>query len=501
MPSGAVVCDHRSMETTPAPPRPRPPAATRPWRDLARSRSSRVIGGVAGGLGHHLGIDPLLVRIAFAVLAFAGGTGILLYGVLWVLVPVEADPRAAAPTGRRPPTAQQGIALALITLGVLLLLRAVGLWFGDALVFPVVLAAAGSAIVWGRSDREQRAAWSRLASRVPGQAVATAASSPASPVRIVIGTLLVAGAIAGFLAANDALVQASDLLLAVVAALVGVGLLFGPWLWRLVDQLGEERRQRIRQEERAELAAHLHDSVLQTLALIQRNADQPHRMMSLARRQERELRAWLYGAAAPDATPTTIAAAMAALTEELEAAHDIVLEAVLVGDAPLDERASALLAAIREACTNVAKHAGVPGVDVYLEVEEAEVVAFVRDRGAGFDPASVPGDRQGIRRSIVERVERHGGAVTIRSAPGEGTEVELCVPRRTRPTNGHDANGSPAGPTQGAAPATSPSAPPPGHAPPRPDQASSPAAGLGAPSPASRSTTPSPPASPPEPRS
>jgi phage shock protein PspC (stress-responsive transcriptional regulator) len=407
------------MDRSSAAPPPPPPAPR-----FARSRDDRVVAGVAAGLGHRAGVDPVLVRIGFVLLAFAGGAGIIAYGLLWALLPLES----VTPPPRRPPSLQQGVALALITLGVLLLLRQVGLWFGDALVIPVTLAAAGSAVVWTRGDEADRSRWSRL----PGGALSAAAAAPVSPVRIVVGTVLVAGAVAGFLAANDAFSAVRDLGLALVAAVAGSLLLFGPWLWRLWEQLGVERRERIRQEERAELAAHLHDSVLQTLALIQRSADQPRRMVTLARRQERELRTWLYGTASVPGRPVTLADAVDATLQEVEESHDLTVEEVVVGDTPVDERVQALLAATREACTNVAKHAGVREVDVYVEVDDDVVLAFVRDRGIGFDPDAIAGDRQGLRRSIVERLERHGGTATVRSAPGEGTEIELCVPRPRR---------------------------------------------------------------------
>jgi signal transduction histidine kinase len=386
-----------------------------------------MVAGVAGGIGQRLGVDPMLVRIGFAVLAFAGGTGILAYGLLWALLPLESDQATAG----RPATLQQGTALALITLGLLLLLRSLGLWFGDALVVPVVLVAAASAVVWTRSDESDRTRWTGR----PVEALSAAATAPVSPLRIVAGTVLVAGAIAGFVAATDAVVAVRDVGLALVAAVAGVALLFGPWLWRLWTALGSERRERIRQEERAELAAHLHDSVLQTLALIQRSSDQPRRMVALARRQERELRSWLYGTATAPGRPGRLGDAVDAVVEEVEATHDLAIGSIVVGDAVVDEHVAALLAALREACVNVAKHAGVAEADVYVEVEDDAVVAFVRDRGRGFDRDAVPDDRQGIRRSILDRLERHGGRATIVTGPGEGTEVELCVPRPEAPTD------------------------------------------------------------------
>ncbi|HSK23267.1 MAG TPA: PspC domain-containing protein [Egicoccus sp.] len=397
-----------------------PTAERRPPRE-------KVIGGVAAALGARLGVDPVLIRIAFVVLTTAGGAGILLYGVLWAFTPLSAQPH---PDGRRPATLQQATALGLITLGVLFLLRAFGLWFGDALVFPVALAAAGSAIVWTRVDDADRSRFSRVAARLPGgHLLASNSDGPASPVRLLVGTLLVAGAVAGFLAGQDSLGALRDLGFAVVAALAGLGLLFGPWLWGLLDQLGLERRERIRQEERAELAAHLHDSVLQTLALIQRSAEQPRRMVALARRQERELRSWLYGQRDTLHDQSNLTSAVEQVAEEVEAVHDLSIDVVVVGDAPLDERVMALLAAMREACVNVAKHARVTDASVYVEVEDDKVTAFVRDRGAGFDLDEVPDDRRGVRESIIGRLDRHGGHGRVVSRKGQGTEIELCVPR------------------------------------------------------------------------
>lgn len=398
------------------------------------TQRSRVIGGVAAGLGERLGVDPVLIRIAFVVLSLAGGSGVLLYGVLWAFTPIAA----ARTERRRPATLQQATALGLITLGVLFLLRELGLWFGDALVFPVTLAAVGSAIVWTRVDDADRNRWARVTARIPGgQALTSASGGPASPVRLIVGTLLVAGAVAGFVAGQEGFGALADLGFAVVAALAGIGLLFGPWLWRLVDQLGLERRERIRQEERAELAAHLHDSVLQTLALIQRSADQPRRMVALARRQERELRGWLYGQRDTLHEQANLEGAVEQVAEEVEAVHDLQIDVVVVGDAPIDDRVRAMLAAMREACVNVAKHAGVAAASVYVEVEDDKVTAFVRDRGAGFTLDQVPEDRRGVRESILGRLDRHGGHGRVWSQPGQGTEIELCVPRG-RPAANHE---------------------------------------------------------------
>lgn len=423
----------------PPPPPPAPPprrsGAPHGW---TRSRGDRVLGGVAGGLARRLGVDALLVRIGFVVLAAAGGLGVLAYLLLWALLeeePVDepADgplPWAWPPRPAVPLSPRRLIALGLMALGGLLLVRRLGLWLGDGLVWPIVLVAAGSAIVWARGTADTGA---RRARRGPDRAPPpSVVSAPASPLRIALGTLLALAGVAGFLAANVTLSAVRDLGLALLAATIGLGLLLAPWLWRLATQLTAERRERIRQEERAELAAHLHDSVLQTLALIQRASDRPRRMVALARRQERELRAWLYGGAT--ARPTaTLAGAVASLGEEVETTHGIEVEVVVVGDAELDAALEALLGAVREACVNTAKHAGVGRVDVYVEAaDDEQVVAFVRDRGRGFDPDAVAADRRGIRDSIVGRLARHGGTAAVVSRPGEGTEVELTVPGPAR---------------------------------------------------------------------
>lgn len=401
---------------------------------FARSPTDRVVAGVAGGLSTRLGVDAVILRIAFVALAFAGGAGVVLYLLAWAVTP-EDDPADAVDRPAREPNVQQAVALGLIVLGVLLLFRQAGLWVGDSLVWPVVVAAVGSAVIWTRGSAADRARWSRFGARIPGNPVEAVFGGRISTGRVVVGGLLIAAGMAAFLAANDALLALRDVGLAVIVTLAGAGLIFGPWLWRLLGELTAERRERIRSEERAEMAAHLHDSVLQTLALIQRSADEPRRMVSLARRQERELRQWLYGERRhPEglAAPATLRGTIDAFAEEVEAAHDVAVDVVVVGDAPVDDDVHALLSAAREATVNAAKHAGVADVSVYVEARPGVVEAFVRDRGSGFDPARVSTDRRGIAESIEGRMARHGGGAEIWTEPGEGTEVVLHLPRRDR---------------------------------------------------------------------
>ena len=378
---------------------------------------------MAGGLGERLGVDPLLIRVAFVVLAIAGGSGVVLYLLAWALS-IEPDSDAARARPVRPPSARLAFAVGLIVLGTMLLLREVGLWFGDQIVWPVALAAAGSAVIWARSDDRDRARWAIL----PGNPVEALFTGRVGLARVVVGGLLVASGLAlGFANTGPDLAAAVDALAGVAVTVVGLGLIFGPWAARLIHQLAEERRGRIRSEARAEMAAHLHDSVLHTLALIQR-VDASPEVAALARRQERELRAWLYRAPVPP--EGRLRPAVEAIATRVEQRHNVPVDVVVVGDAPLDEAGRALVEACQEAALNAAKHSGAPLVSVYVEVEPDELSGFVRDEGKGFDPDQVPTDRRGIADSIRGRIRRHGGSVSILSAPGEGTEVQLRLPRR-----------------------------------------------------------------------
>ena len=410
-------------------PRTPTPGRARPALGFHRSVDDRVVAGVAGGLGERLGVDPVFVRVAFVALSFAGGAGIILYLVAWLVS--EDAPEDAIERTARDPNLQQAVALGLIVLGLLLLLRQAGLWLGDTLVWPIVVAAFGSAVMWTRGSADDRARWSRMASRIPGNPVESIFEGRVSLVRLLVGAILIAAGLAAFLAVNDAVLALRTVALALIVSLVGAMLVFGPWVWRLLQELSAERRERIRSEERAEVAAHLHDSVLQTLALIQRSADQPRRMVSLARRQERELRAWLYGRG-DDPGADSLRAAFDAMAEEVEAHHDVGVEVVVVGDTPVDDDVRATVEAAREAVVNAAKHAGVPSVSVFVEAGPDELGVFVRDRGKGFDPGATGPDRRGIAESIVGRMARRGGEAEILSDPGAGTEVALSLPRRTR---------------------------------------------------------------------
>ena len=376
-----------------------------------RSRTDRVIAGVCGGVGARLGIDATIVRIAFVALALAW-VGVPLYLLGWVLLPqtsaatAETEPADAARPARA--AARRAVGMGLIVVGTVLLVRHLGVALPDAVIWPALCVAFGLGIVVWRAQ--------------PGAGLDRGAAA-----RISAGTILLALGIGVTAATNLSLSAVRDGLLSGGLVVGGLALILGPWVAVLVRDRREERQRRIRADERSEMAAHLHDSVLQTLALVQRS-DDPARMAALARRQERELRGWLYGGASePD--PTTVRAAVEHLAGVIEDRHGVVMDVVAVGDAPLDPAMESLVAAAGEAMTNAARWSGCPTVSVYVEATPQGVDVFVRDRGAGFDPRAVDGDSRGIRDSIRGRLDRVGGRCEITSSKGHGTEVRLHLAR------------------------------------------------------------------------
>ena len=377
---------------------------------LYRAVDGRAVGGVAAGVAEHLGLSPLVVRLAFCALALAGGAGVLMYAALWLLVPQQQQGAGDRSDGRG-----QLLALAALGAGSLLLLQGFGVLSTASTVGPLLLALAGLVLVWRQADEAQRSRWVET-TRGPGGAA-----------RAVAGAVLLVAGLGGFLATRGQLGAARQGLLSTVVVVVGLGVLTGPFWIRMTAELRDERRERIRSQERAEVAAHVHDSVLQTLALIQKAADDPREVTRLARSQERDLRGWLYR---PDADAArSLAAALEQAAAEVEEDHRVAVEVVVVGDCPVDARQGALVAAAREAMVNAAKHAGVDRLQVYAEVEPERVTAFVRDRGAGFEPGAVPADRLGLAQSVIGRMERNGGTAQVRSTPGDGTEIRLEAPR------------------------------------------------------------------------
>jgi signal transduction histidine kinase len=387
-------------------------------RLFARSASQRLFSGVASGFAERVGVDPLVVRLALVLLTLAGGAGAFLYLLGWALS-APADESSAHVV--EPVSNNRTVAIGCFTIAALLVLRSAGIWLGDALMVPAMVLAIGTAALWSFEPSKRR-----LPYRSPVDALL--AGGRVTAMRVVVGGGLVLVGLVSLAARGGTAEDLRRAASAVGLAAAGVVVAVGPVIGRLSREAADERRERIRSETRAEVAAHLHDSVLQTLALIQRNSNDPRRMISLARRQERELRTWLYGSRDTLTPPTTLARAIDAVTEEIEAAHDVRIDTVIVGDLVLDDTLEGLVAAVREATVNAAKHAGVADIAVYVEVEDGQVTAFVRDRGRGFVLEAVPADRQGIRGSIQARILRLGGTTEINSEPGAGTEVQIQLP-------------------------------------------------------------------------
>lgn len=412
----------------------------RPPRKLYRSSDGRWLGGVARGLAGHLGLPVIWVRLVFVGLFMAHGFGALLYAAFWFFVPLGVGGVGAekhslvgtetAPDGRRKlvarkPDKGQLVALLLMVIVSVVFVSSVNLG-GAARVYlvPIVLVAAGVALVWRQADNARRARWVEVGRK----------RHTLTLLRAGVGVLLVTAGVSAMFWLQGSAAHLGAVLQAALAVLVGITLLAGPYLVRMTQDLSEERLMRIRAQERAEVAAHVHDSVLHTLTLIQRNADNANEVRRLARAQERDLRTWLYkpeGTGKDEADePDTVAEAVRRNAAEVEDKHGVPIEVVVVGDCPLDERTGAQMQAAREAMVNAAKYGGEGGaVQVYAEVEGRTVFVSVRDRGPGFDPDSIPADRMGVRESIIGRMERNGGTARLRSVPGGGTEVELEMER------------------------------------------------------------------------
>jgi signal transduction histidine kinase len=397
---------------------------------LRRRRDGRLVAGVATGLAARTGIDVTFVRIVFVMASLLSLFGVAAYVVAWLLLPADD---ADGNIGSKALADRRGIALAA-GLGSLLcvlffIASTLGAGWLGSLAWPLVISAVGITLIWRNSPADEQAVLHRLAEPVLG--LAEGGRRSRSLLRITAAVLLLAIGLGLLLAGRTphALLQPVAGVVLVMAAIV-IGL--GPWWLRIARDLVIERQARARAEERADMAARVHDSVLQTLALIQRRADQPQQVIQLARAQERELRSWLFDGPPPGSVAgeaLTLAAGVRLIQQEVEAQHEIAVEAVTVGDCELDDDLSALLAAAREATVNAAKWSGAPVVSLFAEVEPTEVVLFVRDRGRGFDPEAVPADRKGLAESIHARITRRGGSVTVRSARGEGTEVSLVMPR------------------------------------------------------------------------
>lgn len=390
------------------------PNAPGAYPRLVRPVAGRVVAGVAQGAAAQLRLDPVVLRLAFVLLTLVNGLGVVAYAALWMFTPRE-QVKGPEPGRDWSQLAAYGVLwLALAALGWL-----TGTSDGGFGTWPIAVGGIGALILWQQADPSRRRRWMSGAVKQ----VST------TWVRTIIGTLLVVVGAIGFLAANDELAKARTGLVFTAVVVGGMLVIATPWMASLLKELQRERTERIRQEERAEMAAHVHDSVLHTLTLIQRNSGDSREVTRLARSQERELRNWLYQP--KQDADATLAAAVRRVAAEEEDAHGVPIEVVCVGDCDLDESLAPLLQAARQAMVNAAKYSESPVISVYAEVEGDEVTVFVRDRGKGFTIDEVPEDRMGIRQSIIGRMERHGGSARVKTEPGAGTEVMLTMKRNT----------------------------------------------------------------------
>jgi signal transduction histidine kinase len=402
-----------------------------PNGQLRRDLADRLGGGVASGLAAWKGYNVTTVRIAFALLAvITSGSGVALYVGAWLFIPAAGSRESIGAKARSDAV---GIALAAALATLLIFFLLVGGVFNDGWfagwAWPQVFSVAGLTLIWRNADPDEQASLRRLVEPLEAAAGQTSATK-GSVIRLcVAGVLLVSGlSVLVAVHRNIALLGPLGGVALVIAAIV---LFLAPWWLRTARDLVEERQAKVRAEERVEIASRVHDSVLQTLALIQRRADDPQQVIQLARSQERELRSWLFEGRAPGDTTddANLAAALRRVQQDVEDRYSVPVEAVMVGDCELDDGLNALLAAAREATVNAAKWSGASVISLFAEVEPEEVSLVVRDRGVGFDLAAVPGDRKGVAESVCGRMARHGGTATVISAPGEGTKVTLTMPR------------------------------------------------------------------------
>jgi len=376
---------------------------------------NRLLTGTAAGVAREVGIDALYVRVAFVVLTISGGWGALLYLLAWGLFA-----RSGITTGSYKPVVKAAspsvrlIAFLMAAVGLTTLSSLYGVSFLGALLWPALFLGAALAVALDPAQVDRL----RPLGDIQNQAVGG---------RVVLGLALLFGGIISASFVSLSFWQAVSGIVVAALVLIGAGIVFAPIISSLAGDLLAERRRRIRSEERADMAAHLHDSVLQTLALIQKQSNDAS-VVSLARRQERELRVWLFEDKAMNPN-LGFRAGLEAAVAQVEELYHLPIEVIVVGDCPMDDDIAALLNATREAVTNAAKHSGADRVDVFAEVGGKAIEVFVRDTGVGFDAREIDDDRAGVRDSIIGRVERHGGSATVHGNVGQGTEVELRIPR------------------------------------------------------------------------
>jgi signal transduction histidine kinase len=397
---------------------------------LRRDTADRLAGGVAAGMAAWRGFGVNTVRIVFVLIALVtGGFGVPFYVAAWLLIPAAGEDSSIASRAR---SDSRGIALAagLATL-LAFLLFVVGVFntgWPSSWAWPQVFTVAGLTLIWRNASPDEQGTLRRLAEPLSAAAASPVRPNRRSAIRLGLAGVLIFGG-AGWLASAHQSLALLRPLGGAVLVIAGLVLLLGPWWLRIGRDVVQERQAKIRAQERLDIAARIHDSVLQTLALIQRRADDPQKVIQLARLQERELRSWLFEGRSLDEADVTLAVGIRQIQEDVESRYGVPVEAVTVGDGELDEDLNALLAAAREATVNAAKWSGASVISLFAEVEPDAVSIVVRDRGKGFDPSTVPEDRKGLAESVHGRMTRRGGTAVVSSAEGEGTKVTLKMPR------------------------------------------------------------------------
>jgi len=383
MSSGPTLRDNQVMTTQTAVPR------------AYRESHGRWIGGVASGIATNLGWPLWTVRALFVILTVFGGIGVVAYAAYWAVLPAREDDDSDT---------VRLLAFAALVIGGFLLVP-LTTWMQVGL--PLAVMAIGATVVWTRVQPARRLRRDGL-----------------QWTALLLGLLLVVVGLVALTSTGLGLRSVLNVVAVAVLLLVGIGLITMPWIAGMYRELTAERQERVRSQTRAELATQVHDSVLQTLTLIRKHADDPDRVVRLARSQERDLRAWLYE---PVGDPQeSLSPGLAHIAARVEAEYPVTIEVVCVGDAPLNDSGRALVAAAGEAVLNAAKHAG-GTISVYAEADPDELRVYVRDRGPGFDLDAVPTDRRGIAESIRGRMERAGGQCQVRT-DSRGTEISLSVP-------------------------------------------------------------------------
>lgn len=403
-----------------------------PLRPLRRGRDNCILGGVCGGFATRLGIKERNIRIIFALLTLIFGLGVLLYMTFWLVLTRSGEEHSIIQQIFQNRREAQIVLVAFIaTLILVIALQSTGTQVSDGFGWPLLLSAFASFAIWRGASTDERNHLTDFFNSVPVIGGAFSKSRKGVVLRVAIGAALVYFGLDQLNNLGGVWGSAGSALFGTAVLVIGVLVLFAPWWLQNVRELTSERRERVRIEERAAMVAHLHDSVLQTLTLIERAAANEGDVVRLARNQERELRQWLFSPETRTNASTSFVGLVGAIEHDVENDYGVRVDLVTVGDCVPDDRVTTLVAAGREAAINAAKWSEAASISIFTEVEPHSISIFVRDRGVGFDLDAIPADRQGIAMSIRQRMSQLGGEAFITTAVGDGTEVQLVMPRTT----------------------------------------------------------------------